>query len=161
MPWQETSVMNQRVQFIADYQRGLLPLSELAGRFGISRKTAYKWIDRYEEAGPAGPALGAGLLGGLLDDGGGTTCVGLDEHGRFREDAAGRVPGRPRDRRRRPRAACVLVAPFQADVHSRSRPDSSRAAAESSRVFHHRTDSRTIRGGTRLWRASEAVTRTR
>ena len=53
MPWQETSLMNQRVQFIADYQRGLLPVVELAGRFGISRKTAYKWIDRYDDAGPA------------------------------------------------------------------------------------------------------------
>jgi transposase InsO family protein len=52
MPWQEMSIMNQRVQFIADYQRGLLPVVELAGRFGSSRKTAYKWIDRYEEAGP-------------------------------------------------------------------------------------------------------------
>ena len=34
------------------FQRGLLPVTELAERFGISRKTAYKWIDRYEDGGP-------------------------------------------------------------------------------------------------------------
>ena len=46
--------MDQRVQFIADCQRGVFDLAELARRYGISRKTAYKWIDRYDEAGPAG-----------------------------------------------------------------------------------------------------------
>ena len=55
MPWQETSLMDQRIQFIGDYQRGLLPLTALANRFGLSRQTAYKWIDRYEAGGP--PAL--------------------------------------------------------------------------------------------------------
>ena len=49
MPWQETSLMDQRTQFIADYLRGLQTVTELADRFDISRKTAYKWIDRYEE----------------------------------------------------------------------------------------------------------------
>ena len=46
--------MDQRTQFIADYQRGLQTVTELADRFDISRKTAYKWIDRYEEGGPSG-----------------------------------------------------------------------------------------------------------
>ena len=54
MPWLETSLMDQRMQFIADVERDLWPVTELAQRFGISRKTAYKWIDRYEEAGPTG-----------------------------------------------------------------------------------------------------------
>ena len=54
MPWQETSLMDQRVQFIADYQRDVFEVTDLARRFGISRKTAYKWIDRYEATGPAG-----------------------------------------------------------------------------------------------------------
>ena len=54
MPWLETSPMDQRMQFIADYQRGLQSMTELADRFDISRKTAHKWIDRYEEAGPSG-----------------------------------------------------------------------------------------------------------
>lgn len=56
MPWRETSPMDQRTQFIADYQRGTESLTELAGRYSITRKTAYKWIDRYDAAGPAGLA---------------------------------------------------------------------------------------------------------
>ena len=54
MPWRETLLMDQRVQFIADYQRDECDVADLARRFGISRKTAYKWIDRYAAAGPAG-----------------------------------------------------------------------------------------------------------
>ena len=54
MPWQETLLMDQRVQFIADYQRDVFDVAELARRYGISRKTAYKWIDRYDVGGPAG-----------------------------------------------------------------------------------------------------------
>ena len=54
MPWLETSLMDQRTQFIADYQRGLQTVTELADRFDISRKTAYKWIDRYAQGGPSG-----------------------------------------------------------------------------------------------------------
>ena len=46
--------MDQRVQFIADYQRAVFDIAELARRYGISRKTAYKWIERYEIGGPAG-----------------------------------------------------------------------------------------------------------
>ena len=53
MPWQETLLMDQRVQFIADYQRDVFDVAELARRYGISRKTAYKWLDRYETGGPA------------------------------------------------------------------------------------------------------------
>lgn len=46
--------MDQRVQFIGDYQRGVFDVADLARRYGISRKTAYKWIDRYAADGPAG-----------------------------------------------------------------------------------------------------------
>src|SRR5258708_28037148 len=48
MPWLETSLMDQRTQFIADDLRDLQTVTELADRFAISRKTAYKWIERYE-----------------------------------------------------------------------------------------------------------------
>jgi len=54
MPWREMLLMDQRVQFIADFQRAIFDVAELARRYGISRKTAYKWIDRYDAAGPAG-----------------------------------------------------------------------------------------------------------
>ncbi len=53
MPWLETSPVNQRIQFIADYQREVFSTVELARRFDISRKTAYKWLDRYRPDDPA------------------------------------------------------------------------------------------------------------
>jgi len=39
--------MDQRTQFIADYLREVLSVTELCDLYGIARKTAYKWIDRY------------------------------------------------------------------------------------------------------------------
>src|SRR6187551_4003372 len=56
MPWKETCSMDQRVAFIADWLRDEWTMTELAGRYGISRKTAYKWMARYE----ADPARGLG-----------------------------------------------------------------------------------------------------
>jgi putative transposase len=41
--------MDQRVAFIADWLRDEWTMSGLAARYGISRKTAYKWVERYEE----------------------------------------------------------------------------------------------------------------
>jgi putative transposase len=54
MPWSQTSPMDQRTQFIADYLRELLSVTELCVLYGVSRKTGYKWIDRYLRCGPAG-----------------------------------------------------------------------------------------------------------
>lgn len=54
MPWSETSAMDQKTQFIADYLRRSVSISELCTNFGISRKTGYKWIDRYLHDGPEG-----------------------------------------------------------------------------------------------------------
>lgn len=54
MPWSETSPMDQRIEFIADFLRHLVPVSELCERFGISRKTAYKWAARYQAHGLEG-----------------------------------------------------------------------------------------------------------
>jgi len=46
--------MDQRIQFIADYLRESSSVTELCDLYGVSRKTAYKWIDRYLRQGPAG-----------------------------------------------------------------------------------------------------------
>lgn len=54
MPWSQTSPMDQRTQFIADYLRGTLSVTELCALYGISRKTGYKFIERYLRQGPAG-----------------------------------------------------------------------------------------------------------
>jgi transposase InsO family protein len=46
--------MDQRTQFIADFLRHTLSITELCGLYGVSRKCGYKWIDRYLHDGPAG-----------------------------------------------------------------------------------------------------------
>jgi transposase InsO family protein len=46
--------MDQRTQFIADYLRDSLTISELCALYSVSRKTGYKWIDRYLQQGPVG-----------------------------------------------------------------------------------------------------------
>lgn len=56
MPWRSSSPMDLKTQFIADYLRELNTISELCREYQISRKTAYKWIDRYEADGAAGLA---------------------------------------------------------------------------------------------------------
>jgi len=48
--------MDQRTQFIADYLRQSLSVTELCEHYGISRKSGYKWIERYAREGPAGLA---------------------------------------------------------------------------------------------------------
>ena len=45
MPWKETSPMDQRTQFIADFLRETLSVTELCDLYDVSRKTAYK-MDR-------------------------------------------------------------------------------------------------------------------
>jgi len=53
MPWSETSPMDQRLQFIADAQRDE-DFSNVCRRYGISRKTGYKWCERYAASGVTG-----------------------------------------------------------------------------------------------------------
>jgi putative transposase len=54
MPWRDASPMDQRTQFIADFLRDALSMTELCALYGVARKTGYKWIDRYLRHGPAG-----------------------------------------------------------------------------------------------------------
>ena len=44
----------QTRESVQAYLRGLLSITELCALYGISRKTGYKFIDRYLRAGPAG-----------------------------------------------------------------------------------------------------------
>jgi putative transposase len=53
MPWLETAPMDQRERFIADARAGLYAMTELCERYGISRKSGYKWRDRAAEGGRA------------------------------------------------------------------------------------------------------------
>ncbi len=54
MPWMETVPVDQRVAFIADHRRALYPVTELCARYGISRKTGYKWLERFDAEGRCG-----------------------------------------------------------------------------------------------------------
>jgi transposase InsO family protein len=54
MPWRETSPVEQRLQFVREYKTGLFTMSELATQYEISRKTAYKWLARYDDDGVDG-----------------------------------------------------------------------------------------------------------
>ncbi len=54
MPWMETSPVEQRERFIRDYRLDVYAMAELSARYGISRKTGYKWLARFEDAGRAG-----------------------------------------------------------------------------------------------------------
>lgn len=56
MPWSETNRMEQRAQFVLDALKGHYSMSELCGRYGVSRKTGYKWIARYHGEGAKGCA---------------------------------------------------------------------------------------------------------
>src|SRR5271157_537517 len=51
MGWKGVTVMDQRVRFIAEYLKEYFPFNELCLQFSISRKTGYKWVERYEEGG--------------------------------------------------------------------------------------------------------------
>ena len=54
MPWQEVSTMSLRQEFIRMVQHATVSVSELCRRYGVSRKTGYKWLGRYRREGPAG-----------------------------------------------------------------------------------------------------------
>lgn len=54
VPWTETCAMRERERFIADHASGQWNVSELCERYGVSRTTGYKWLERYEVAGANG-----------------------------------------------------------------------------------------------------------
>jgi putative transposase len=54
MPWLETHVMDERMKFVSELLEGNYSMAELCASYNISRKTGYKWLDRYNECGPAG-----------------------------------------------------------------------------------------------------------
>ena len=56
MPWKETRVEEERLKFIVeclDEQSGWT-MSEVCAAFGVSRKSGYKWLKRYRDAGVEG-----------------------------------------------------------------------------------------------------------
>jgi len=54
MVWKERSRMDERVLLVGEYLKGEQSMAQLCREFGVSRKTAYKWLARYNEDGPSG-----------------------------------------------------------------------------------------------------------
>ena len=51
MPWKETCVDDERMRFIAAFKQGGWTMTDLCTEFGISRKTGYKYLERYSTGG--------------------------------------------------------------------------------------------------------------
>lgn len=56
MPWRISSAMSERLEFVLLANQEKANLRQLCRRFGISSKTAYKWLARFKENGVAGLA---------------------------------------------------------------------------------------------------------
>ena len=54
MPWKGVTVSEVRHRFLEDYKLRYYSVSELSDRFDVSRRTAHKWIRRFEEFGQNG-----------------------------------------------------------------------------------------------------------
>lgn len=54
MPWKETCVIEERMKFVTAWKQGGWSMTDLCGEFGISRKTGYKILERYEADGVDG-----------------------------------------------------------------------------------------------------------
>ncbi len=56
MPWMETATMDLRHRFISNWMRKDVPFTRLCEAYGVSRKTGYKWVERYDLEGLPGLA---------------------------------------------------------------------------------------------------------
>ena len=54
MAWELKKVEDQRKELVNAYFEGSITMKDLCNRFGISRKTAYKWVKRYTVSGLEG-----------------------------------------------------------------------------------------------------------
>jgi len=51
MAWKETCAISEQIQLMTDYLGGDYSITELSLRYGVSRKTVYKWIERHSTLG--------------------------------------------------------------------------------------------------------------
>ncbi len=64
MPWKASSVMEERLRFVARLLDGEA-MTDVCRDFGVSRKTGYKIFDRYKEHGLDGPERSVAPAGAL------------------------------------------------------------------------------------------------
>src|ERR1700719_4095954 len=51
MPWKASSVVDERMRFVLEQERGLHSMTELCAMYEISRETGYYWLRRYQQRG--------------------------------------------------------------------------------------------------------------
>src|SRR5262249_23925118 len=54
MPWGVVSLMSLRQEFVRMSEKKAVSFTELCQRYGISRKSGYKWLGRYRKQGAEG-----------------------------------------------------------------------------------------------------------
>lgn len=54
MGWKETCAVDERMRFMLAFEQQEVTFAALCRRFGVSRKTGYKWLERYDAAGVEG-----------------------------------------------------------------------------------------------------------
>lgn len=54
MPWAETDAMSERLRFVIAARKSRSTFGSLCAAFGVAPKTGYKWLHRFEAAGPRG-----------------------------------------------------------------------------------------------------------
>ena len=54
MGWTETCAVDERMRFVMAIEAQEEPMAAVCRRFGVSRKTGYKWLERYREGGVEG-----------------------------------------------------------------------------------------------------------
>jgi putative transposase len=54
MGWMETCAVDQRMRFVMAVEKQEESFAAVCRRFGVSRKTGYKWLGRYDETGVEG-----------------------------------------------------------------------------------------------------------
>jgi DNA-binding MarR family transcriptional regulator len=54
MPWEKTTTIAQKIEFICEWSMGKYTIIELCDSFGISGPTTYRLIHRFEKLGYLG-----------------------------------------------------------------------------------------------------------
>ena len=54
MGWKESDRVSERLEFVRFAEAGEVPFTVLCARFGVSRKTGYKWLKRWRAEGAVG-----------------------------------------------------------------------------------------------------------
>lgn len=54
MPWKESGVLDEKMRFVLDHEKGLWTMTELCWRYGISRESGYENLRRFRQAGVVG-----------------------------------------------------------------------------------------------------------